>query len=70
MREVADPEMTALLLVALDFGLVLLRSHVERRIDAELTDPDVLERWLRAELDLLTHGLFVPHGRPDGKDER
>jgi AcrR family transcriptional regulator len=66
VREVSDPEMTALLLVALDFGLVLLRSHVERRIDAELTDPAVLERWLRAELDLLTHGLFVP----PGKDER
>lgn len=63
-----DPVMRAVLLLAMDLGVVLLRSHVERLLGAPITDPAIADRWIRAEFDLLAKGLFVdPTG--DARDE-
>ncbi|MFQ5557169.1 MAG: TetR/AcrR family transcriptional regulator [Acidimicrobiales bacterium] len=62
-RPTDDPEMLALLLGAMDLGLLLMRPHVERVLGADLFDEAVVERWVRAEIDLLTEGLLRPGGR-------
>lgn len=58
VRPTADPTMRALLLSSMDLGIVLLRPHVERLLGASITDPSVVERWMRMEFDLLARGLF------------
>lgn len=63
-RELDDPEMANLLLMAMDLGLVIMRPLVERHLGSDLTDPAVLERWARAEYDLLNHGVMVSQGPP------
>jgi AcrR family transcriptional regulator len=62
-RPLADPEMAALLLLAMDLGLLLLRPLVEERLGADLADAAVLERWARAEVDLLANGLLAEPGK-------
>lgn len=57
-----DPTMRALLLVVLDLGMVTMRSLVERALGADLTDPDVIRRWVHTEFDLLTHGVLIEKG--------
>jgi AcrR family transcriptional regulator len=64
-RRVDDPEMTSMLLMAMDLGLLMMRPLVEERLGAELTDPAVLERWARAATDLLTHGFVIEPGNDD-----
>lgn len=64
-RAVADVEMTSLLLMAMDLGLLFMRPLVEERLGADLTDPAVLERWALAEVDLLTNGFIVEPGKDD-----
>jgi TetR/AcrR family transcriptional regulator, regulator of cefoperazone and chloramphenicol sensitivity len=54
-----DPVMRAVLLLAMDLGAVLLRSHVERVLGSPITDPAIADRWIRAEFDLLANGLFI-----------
>lgn len=58
-RPTDDPTMRALLLMSMDLGMVLARPHVERALGAGLTDPAIVERWLRAGLDLLTNGVMI-----------
>ncbi len=58
-RRPDDPEMTALLLMAMEVGLLLMRPLVEERLGGDLTDEAVLARWARAELDLLSHALLI-----------
>ena len=54
-----DPIMRALLFVAMDLGMVVLRPLVEETLGLSLTDPAVVERWMRTEFGLLAHGLIV-----------
>ncbi len=65
-----DPAMRAMLMIAMDLGLVLLRPLVEASIGGGLTDPSIVERWVRTELDILTNGVLVPgadsNERPEG----
>jgi AcrR family transcriptional regulator len=61
-RPVADPEMTTMLLMSMDLGLLLMRPLVEEWLGAELTDPAVLERWALAATDLLTNGFVIEPG--------
>ena len=61
MRAVDDPRMTTLLLLAMDLGMVVLRNHVERTLDAGLDDPDVISRWVTAEYDLFARALLPQH---------
>lgn len=58
-RPSQDPTMLALLLMAMDLGMVLLRPLVEQTLGSNLTDPAVVQRWMRTEFDLLTHGLMI-----------
>jgi AcrR family transcriptional regulator len=58
VRPTDDPMMRALLLSSMDLGFVLLRPHIERALGAPITDPSVVERWMRTEFDLLSRGLF------------
>jgi AcrR family transcriptional regulator len=58
-RPSQDPTMLALLLMAMDLGMVVLRPLVEQKLGSNLTDPAVVQRWMRTEFDLLTHGLIV-----------
>lgn len=64
-RPVDDPTMTALLLLAMDLGMVLLRPHVERVLDGALTDAAITERWVTAEFDLFTRALFTANPSDD-----
>jgi AcrR family transcriptional regulator len=68
VRPTDDPDFRAVLLAAMDIGVVLLRGHVERLLGASIDDPGVTERWIRAEFDLLSHGLFT-HPQDDELNE-
>ena len=70
-RPADDPQMQAVLLLAMDLGVVLLRQHVERYLGAALTDDDVTTRWTVTELDLLTNGVLVDptNETPTGADD-
>lgn len=54
-----DPKMRAVLLLAMDIGVVLMRQNVERYLGAALTDRATARRWAVTELDLLTNGVLV-----------
>lgn len=58
-----DPKMRAVLLLAMDVGVVLLRQNVERYLGADLADRTTAHRWATTELELLTHGVLV--ARPE-----
>ncbi len=57
LRPAPDTAARDLLLSVLTFVPVLLRPLIERLLGA-----DALDRWLDAEADLLTHGLFRDPG--------
>ncbi len=54
-----DPTMRAMLLIAMDLGLILMRPLVEASIGGDLTDPQIVERWVRTEFDVLTNGVLI-----------
>jgi hypothetical protein len=58
-RSSSDPMMRALLLIAMDLGVVFLRPLVEERFGVSLTDPALSERWIRTELELLSLGVLT-----------
>ena len=59
-RDAPDPVARAVLLICMDLGMVLMRPLVEARLGGSLADGEVVERWVRAELDLLTRGVMIP----------
>ncbi|MEM9516469.1 MAG: TetR family transcriptional regulator [Actinomycetota bacterium] len=63
-RPADDPAMQAVLLLAMDLGVVLLRQHVERYLGAPITDHATTTRWAAVELDLLTHGVLINNESP------
>jgi len=65
MRPSDDQEMRALLLMALDMGMLLLADHVERVLEAPLDSPEIGARWVRAVVDLLSNGLLVTPDIPE-----
>jgi hypothetical protein len=69
VRPTDDPVMRAVLLGSMDLGIVFLRPHIERLLGAAITDQAVVERWMRAEFDLLTHGLFLGPAAGDGDND-
>ncbi len=60
VRPSADPEMRAVLLLALDLGMVLLADHAERHVGTPLLSGRGLQRWADAEMEILTEGLLDP----------
>jgi AcrR family transcriptional regulator len=65
MRPVADQPMVAVLLLAMDLGVVLLRPHIERILDVDLTEGPTTQRWATAEFDLLSEALLRRPAHPD-----
>ena len=55
-----DRSMRAVLLLALDLGMVLLADHAERHVGAPLLAGEGLRRWADAEMDLLARGILDP----------
>lgn len=60
VRDIDDPPMAAVVLLAMDLGMVLLRPHIERTVGVDLTEPEAAQRWAAAEFDLFTRPLFTP----------
>ena len=65
-----DPEMRAVLLISMDIGALLMRTLVEQRLGASLSDPETVERWVRTEFDLLTHGVLQTGDAADQEHTR
>lgn len=73
-RPASDPVARAVLLISMDLGMVLMRPLVEARLGGSLADPAIVERWVHAEMDLLTRGVMTPvpddtHDRRRHEDE-
>ena len=49
-----------MLAVILIYDQVLLRPLVEQQLGGSLFEPGNFERWMRANADLLKHGLYTP----------
>jgi len=65
-RPSEDPEMRALLLFALDMGMLMMSDHAARVLGASLDSPEMGGRWVRAVVDLLSNGLLLS---PDETEE-
>jgi len=68
IRDVEDPQVVALYLLAADFGMMLLRSHIKRHFGVDPMSSEGVERLARAEMDLLSRGIFNAHPEPDRHD--
>lgn len=66
VRRLDDEEMGIMLVSAIDIGMLLMRPLVEARLGQSLTAPETLDRWARAEVDLLTNGYLI---EPTSTDE-
>ncbi len=58
-RPTDDPEMRALLLMALDMGMLLLADHAQRVLGAPLGSTEVGGRWVSAVVDLMSTGWLI-----------
>ncbi len=58
VRDLEDPQMMALYLLAADFGMMLLRTHMQRHLGVDPMAPEGIERWARAEMELVTSGIL------------
>lgn len=59
VRRLDDEEMGLVLMSAMELGMFVMRPLIEARLGESLTAPATLERWARAELDLLTNGYVI-----------
>lgn len=64
-RRLDDEEMGVMVMSAMDLGILVLRPMIEARLGQSLTAPATLERWARAEVDLLTNGYLLDEGAAD-----
>jgi len=60
IRTDSDPLWRALQQLVLIVGPLLLRPLVEQQLGGSLFEPGNFERWMRANADLLQHGLYTP----------
>jgi AcrR family transcriptional regulator len=60
IRADSDPVWRALQQLVLIVGPLLLRPLVEQQLGGPLFEPGNFERWMRANADLLKHGLYTP----------
>ncbi len=58
VRDLEDPEMVSLFLLAADLAVMLLRSHIQRQIGFDPMSPEGIERWTRAEFEVVGQGIF------------
>jgi AcrR family transcriptional regulator len=59
IRTDSDPLWRALQQLVLIVGPLLLRPLIEQQLGGSLFEPDNFERWMRANADLLKHGLYT-----------
>ena len=59
IRPEQDPLKRALQQLVLIVGPLLLRPLIEQQLGGSLFEPDNFERWMRANADLLKHGLYT-----------
>ncbi len=67
-RPTEDLEMRSLLLLALDVGMVLLSHHASRVLGAPLETPEITKRWVKEEMELLTHGVLIAPDEPGNEE--
>jgi AcrR family transcriptional regulator len=60
IRTDSDPIWRAVQQLVLIVGPLLLRPLVERQLGGSLFEPGNFDRWMRANADLLKHGLYTP----------
>jgi TetR/AcrR family transcriptional regulator, regulator of cefoperazone and chloramphenicol sensitivity len=60
IRTDSDPLWRALQQLILIIGPLLLRPLIEQQLGGSLFEPANFERWMRANADLLKHGLYTP----------
>jgi AcrR family transcriptional regulator len=70
VRPTDDADMRAVLLAAMDIGIVLLRPHVERLLGGSITDPEISGRWIHTEFELLSKGLFQDGALEAGEQQQ
>jgi AcrR family transcriptional regulator len=59
LRGDADPAWRALQQIVLVVGPLMLRPLVERELGTSLYDEPSVDRWMRATVDFLEHGLYA-----------
>jgi AcrR family transcriptional regulator len=59
IRADSDPLWRALQQLVLIVGPLLLRPLIEQQLGGQLFEPGNFERWMRANADLLKHGLYT-----------
>jgi TetR/AcrR family transcriptional regulator, regulator of cefoperazone and chloramphenicol sensitivity len=59
IRTDSDPFWRALQQLVLIVGPLLLRPLIEQHLGGSLFDPGNFDRWMRANADLLKHGLYI-----------
>jgi AcrR family transcriptional regulator len=68
IRTDSDPLWRGLQQLVLIVGPLLLRPLIERELGGSLFEPSIFERWMRANADLLKHGLYTAQApRPPGQ---
>lgn len=65
LRPAPDEEFRVLFMFLLDLGLIMLQPLVEQRLGESLLTEQMLERWLTAEIDFQTYGIFSDRARPE-----
>jgi len=60
IRADSDPFWRALQQLVLIVGPLLLRPLIEQQLGGSLFEPGNFERWMRANADLLKHGIYTP----------
>lgn len=58
IRDLEDPTMVLLFLICAEFGVMILKRHVERFTGVDPMSPAGVERWGMAEFDILRGGIF------------
>ena len=58
IRDLEDPEIVSLYLLAADLAVMLLRSHIQRQIGFDPMSPDGIERWTNAAFEVIGLGIF------------
>ncbi len=68
VRDLDDPEMVFLYVLAADLAVMLLRGHIHRQIGMDPLGTKGVERWARAEMEVVGQGLFYQPREVSGEE--